>query len=122
MSYKSDLLRLFDCAHELIRDKERWTTNAYARRPDEKSLIPTIATDALDPEATCWCSLGALQKCQTSNEETELRVTAINYLADAATEMGYIDGIVTVNDTKGHEVTMQVWARARELINAQLSD
>lgn len=44
-------------AKELLSDPTRWTRKTRARRHDDSK------TDSQSPEATCWCLVGAVEKC-----------------------------------------------------------
>ena len=44
-------------AWELLSDKSKWTKRAFARGGNGE------AVDARSEEATCWCTLGAIQRC-----------------------------------------------------------
>jgi len=46
---------------ELLSDESKWTRNAYARNRYGESVLPS------DPEATCFCLSGAIDKCYGSN-------------------------------------------------------
>ena len=53
-------LEVLKAARELIKDPARWTQDSYARDVDGK------ITDPLNPDAVCWCAVGAIMKIKGS--------------------------------------------------------
>jgi hypothetical protein len=100
-----DTYEVLTNAQNLIRDPARWTKGQYAKDADG------WVTDACHPDAHCWCSLGALDRC-TPDEETYMR--ARQYLGLAVK----FKGVTTFNDSGTHADVMAMFDRARELARA----
>lgn len=52
----SSIVEILIAAKALIDTPEKWTKGALAR----KSLTSPFSCATRDPEATCWCAMGAL--------------------------------------------------------------
>jgi hypothetical protein len=50
-------VEILKAARELIAKPERWTRGVIARA----GTLPL--TSAMVPQATCWCAMGAIDKC-----------------------------------------------------------
>lgn len=64
-------VEILKAARELIAKPERWTRGCMAR--DE--LGNHVGVD--DPEATCWCALGAISKASCCKDDDEWWIAAI---------------------------------------------
>lgn len=98
---------------ELLSDPKRWTQGDFAR--DAEGL----STHALDPDATCFCVLGGLQRLlfrePRPTNAWELYNDATHRLADAIdTASGFCDEdiITNWNDNSTHA---EVLAKLREV-------
>jgi hypothetical protein len=102
------VLDLLTRAQNLIRDPNNWTQDFIAR---DKIGRPVNVTD---PDAVCFCSLGALARAEP---DPEARAKAKIYLHDAVDHLTGGWGIATFNDREGrtHEEVMAMWDKAREL-------
>lgn len=99
----ADILR---AARARIEDPKNWMRNWYALLPSGR---PTRGND---PDACCWCSLGALQasgSCDTSPEAALLDECAIEMFGE---------DIIDVNDGLGHGAVMEVFRVAIETAEA----
>ena len=54
-------------AWELLSDKAKHTTGTFARDKDGKDVSPR------SPEAVCWCALGAIYYCDSTDSEEARR-------------------------------------------------
>jgi hypothetical protein len=98
---------LLSRAQDLIRDPEHWLQDNFAQTTRGQITDPT------DPEATCFCSLGALWR---TSEPCDTRSEARRWLTIATTEADpYFTNIAAFNDLKTHDQVMAVWDRAKEL-------
>ncbi len=94
-------LEILKEARALIEDPARWTRKIYAR--DEQGF----GVSETDPEAVCFCSLGAIAKVsgvptyQLSNVPTYQLSTPFHFL-------GY-DPVVLINDTRGHAAVLRLF-------------
>ncbi len=71
-------LEVLTCARELLSDPAKWIKGAYA-----KTAAGSVV-DATDPDACCFCALGAMRKC--GGEDNEDDTPAAWALRDAANE------------------------------------
>ncbi|MBC2806577.1 hypothetical protein C3Y94_025845 [Rhizobium ruizarguesonis] len=96
-------------AQNLIRDPKNWMQGWFAR--DEHGMgLPNGA----DTRATCFCSMGALQRAVYLR--SPLFDNAYLALAAAAYELSTEDMTVPVyNDRHTHEEVMAMWDRAKEI-------
>jgi hypothetical protein len=102
-----DVLR---AGRELISNPVNWTQVEYARGYD------TSPVDSCSPLATCWCSLGALQKTALQSCSFTMR-TAVNRLNAAVTRDTpplwtrslFSLTMEEFNDTHTHEQVIAVW-------------
>lgn len=93
-------------AKALIENPENWVRGDYARPAKDSS-------DSIygnDPKATCFCSLGALQRI---NNDEDHCTTGHEYLHHVAMT-GYDKSIVDVNDEHDHQEVMALWDKAIE--------
>lgn len=88
-----------------IVDPAHWTQDSYARADNGLPVHPTR------PEATCWCSQGALITVTNCSTSRGLRYYhKANYaLADAANTMISINNIIDANDQYDHDTVMTIW-------------
>lgn len=84
---------------DLITDPSRWTTRAGAR---DAEGYPTYW---MDPDATCWCALGAIAK--TIGDRSAIADAATHYLARFASP-----NLVKFNDTHTHAEVLALFDRA----------
>lgn len=64
-------------AYELLSDKSKWTKGWYAK---DKSQLDTVATAEA---ATCWCVMGALQKCYNDKQSYSDALKRLNAIVKA---------------------------------------
>ena len=95
-------------AKALIADPEHWTKGWYAHNAEGQDVGPA------EPDAVCWCSLGALEKVAHEEHTCGACLAATRYLAKVSDECGY-SGIPYFNDNSSHETVMKAWDRAIEL-------
>ena len=102
-------------AKAVIADPKHWTKGWYAHNAEGQDVEPA------EPDAVCWCSLGAIVK--VAHEEgvkdirfkaTEYLDKATEYLAKVSAECGY-NGIPDFNDNSSHEAVMKAWDRTIKL-------
>jgi hypothetical protein len=87
-------------AKALIADPEHWTQGVYARvSKDGEGVSSNI------PEATCFCSLGALHRLTKDPSTFKSYGTAKRYLSKA---MGH-QSVGGFNDTHPHAEVMMAW-------------
>jgi hypothetical protein len=89
-------------ARELISDPSRWTQGAAARNDAGNE------TNSTSPDATCFCSLGAITK--VVGAPGERRRVVKNLLREGLPE-GH-SYIAVFNDTHTHEEVLAVFDRA----------
>jgi hypothetical protein len=75
---------------ELLSDRKRWTTGAYARSRNRNLCDPKSS------RAYSFCLLGAIRKCY--GELTIGSQDAIDKLKDAICQLGHSDSITEFND------------------------
>lgn len=82
-------------AWELLSDPTHWTQGAFAK--DAKGQDVTFD----DPKACCWCTIGALRRCYSSD-----------WLEPMSKLLPHTDGIPLWNDTSDHATVL---AKLKEL-------
>ena len=92
-------------ARELLSNKARWTQGWFAHDEGMHQVIPLAA------DAVCWCAYGALMKVDNTGRGDL-------FLDRAAEELSGFN-VAYVNDRLGYEATMQMFARAVELAEAE---
>jgi hypothetical protein len=99
----------------LLSDRSKWC-QCYAAKDKAGNLVaPT------DPEAIAWCALGAIRKCGAINSDLIIHLAnefnplnlAIILLQEAGKSL-YDMGIMSTNDIKGYEATMEMFDEAIE--------
>ena len=95
-------------AKAVIADPKHWTQGWYAHNADGFDV------ESCNPEAVCWCSVGAINKVAHEEGVSDTRFKATQYLAQMAEECGYI-GISDFNDNLSHEAVMREWDEAIKL-------
>lgn len=78
---------------ELLTDESKWTRHANARDAVKDKVPPT------DPEAKCWCLLGAIDFCYQGKLIAD-KVAAIEKLNEVVHEYYKTASIVHFNDRK----------------------
>lgn len=91
-------------ARARIADPEHFTQGAAARSAKGRQVKAT------SPRAVCWCASGTVAACGLPRD-MERRVE--DYLYLAAHDL-YRQGLICVNDFKGHEAVLAVFDRAIE--------
>lgn len=91
-------------AKAIIAKPENWTQGVFAR--DKTGHQVHVA----DPDAVCFCSLGALRKTGIKETSGAVYMRARGCLADSG---GSVD-IANINDTSTHEEVMAMWDKAIE--------
>lgn len=112
-----NVVDVLEMGRGLISDEKNWTRKAYAR-----DSVGTVI-EAEDPEAVCWCSVGALKKvtsnCTTSCTCCEgpigLFRGSFELLDIAVQEFAIGENMIRFNDTHTHAGVLAVWDRAIEL-------
>jgi hypothetical protein len=94
-------------AKNLLSDPNKWTKGEMAR------TINNVDVPFYAKNATCWCTLGAINKVLfDANEETNK--LAFKYLSDAASSFGY-RYISDMNDEVDHDAVMKLFDAAIKL-------
>lgn len=103
-------------ARKLIAEPQKWTTRSFAR---------TASGEAVswgDPNAVCFCSLGAIYKAadgQRDNNEFDVSCSrAKEALCDAITATGWVRDVINFNDAKNHEIVLSAFDRAIAIAEA----
>lgn len=84
----------------IIENKDNWAQGYYAYNGDGDMVDP------MSPNATCFCSVGALWK---ADGEYSDNVTAAERILSSHS---YQNFIVDQNDSSTHEEVMAVWDKA----------
>ena len=95
-------------AKAVIADPKHWTQGWYAHNADGFDV------GSCEPEAVCWCSVGALDKVAHEEGAVDARFEAASYLFKVADEFGCSD-IPDLNDHSSHETVMKAWDKAIKL-------
>ena len=82
---------------KLFSDASRWIKGAIARR----SRRSTADICARSREATCWCLLGAIEKCYRTPGQQKIIRNAITRELEAK---GYHGGIANWNDAQERRI------------------
>jgi len=91
-----------------IDKKENWTQGAYAR--DRMLRL----SDCASPEASCWCSVGAVWAVAPPGSEGAAFVPdAIDALHKVARAAGYTNAI-GLNDSGRHDAVLRMYSEAIE--------
>jgi len=99
----------------LIRDPRNWTTNVLARN---EQGIPVYFTDE---EATCWCSIGAINKVATEDYEEWLIDEALDLLSKAGWRRwgAEFQDIIHFNDSANHSSVIGMFEDAIKLVREE---
>src|ERR1700743_869307 len=94
-------LEILKDARELIADPSRWTQDSYARDVDGKT------TDPINPDAVCWCAVGAIMKVKGSVGSVIIQ-RPLGPLAE------YTNGtsLISFNDNHTHAEVLSVFDRS----------
>ena len=118
------ILEILEKSKNLILDKKNWTRITFARDKDNRSVSP------VNPEAVCFCALGALSKicdCKNVIESNESISCggreAYYYLCMAANKIVVEGGrkfdgsnpVSWVNDVLHHQDVLDMYDSAIEL-------
>ncbi len=77
-------LEVLKAARELLSNEKRWAKSALAIGPDPDGEAPFAETNATDPEAYCFCAMGAILRVAGDDDERHgAGVPALSALADA---------------------------------------
>lgn len=90
-------------AKALISDPKRWCQGSYGKTADGEITL------AKDPKAVAWCAVGACKK-----------VGAMSSILLAAADVLCEESDIYVNDTLGHEATLEMFDLAIELAEKEL--
>lgn len=104
----------------VIADPKNFTQDGSYAKVSKESDVSVYGND---PEATCFCSIGALQRV---NGEGDHNVRGVGYL-DIALSQLTLPGprymhITSANDNFPHETVMKIWDRAIELAEKDEAD
>ena len=94
-------------AKAVIADPKHWGQGWYAQNAEGHSVGPA------EPDAVCWCSVGALDKAAHEEDTYSTRFAAMKYLTKVSMECGY--EVVDFNDNSSHEAVMRKWDKAIKL-------
>lgn len=109
----STTLDILKAARSIISDEKNWTQGTFAKDVDG------MMVSAASPDATCFCSLGAILKVMDSNLFI-FKTDAVKYLNKAVYILGETDtpdeeDSYIYNDTHEHSQVMLMWDKAIEL-------
>lgn len=90
-------------AKGLIENPETWTQGYYAHDKDGNMC------EALDEEATCFCSIGALFKANGGYYDEDGVISKAEDILNSLADRHFI---VDHNDSNTHENVMALWDRA----------
>ena len=89
----STTLQILRQARELLSEESRWTQEAYARDVEGRVLYPN------NPNATCFCAVGALRKVTGIESDMEPQVyDPLCELINTAEMRGCVSCIPDYND------------------------
>lgn len=100
-------------AKELITDPACWTQKEFARRADG------TGTMAEDPEAVCWCSLGAIRKAKI---DLGVDKEAYWFVSKNLSDQTGFQNIGKWNDSVSHEEVMVVFDKAINCVSLTKGD
>jgi hypothetical protein len=105
---------IFLGALDIIKDEKRWTQNSLAR--DANGVV----CGALDPQAVCWCSKGALWKAAADSKGGVwmhyTQMARLSAEVQLILEMDLphdnnFERIAAFNDTHDHSVVIEHWRK-----------
>lgn len=94
----ADILR---AARARIEDPKNWTQGDFAKLADGRGAT------SYDPDAVCWCAIGAVRAEAGLRDEVVER-----YLVDAAQNHFSRRSPAMVNDCIGHDAVLQMYDAA----------
>ncbi len=117
---------IFDILTEtrsILRDRTQWTTQAYARDAHG------IACTAIDTNAVCWCTVGAIQKAAADklgggDDAWELADNVMAYVIEQSGDsadpaiISYESQLADINDRHGHDMVLALLDAAIARIEA----
>ena len=90
-------------ARDLITDSNKWTQFAVARNSNNES------TTSRNPDAVCWCALGALEYTHPRDQKSRDLLNIMTYLDS------FMNGSVSIyNNNHTHEEVLAAFDRAIE--------
>lgn len=92
-------------AKNLISNPDNWTQEVSARDCTGNYIYSS------NPEAVCWCSVGALHKV-TKDDWPLIDKTVKHLRLFLEQELKYYDGIANFNDSHTHAEVMAFWDKA----------
>lgn len=97
-------------AKELIKDESSWTKDWFARTDSG------MAVSSMHEDATCFCSLGAIERFAGCELGSSSRTKEAQNLLETV-----MDGLLVeeYNDTHTHEEVMAKWDEAIKLAKAE---
>lgn len=93
-------MQVLERARDTIADPDDWTSGAVARDDNGHRVAPW------DPDAVCWCLVGALDKAATDLCLTSSR--AYTLASQAARDLYRGSSVAVVNDNRGHTAAIRV--------------
>lgn len=102
-------------AKELIKDESSWTKDWFARNDSG------LAVSSMHEDATCFCSLGAIERFAGCELGGDLVDGASSRTKEAQNLLESVMGGLLVeeyNDTHTHEEVMAKWGEAIEVAKA----
>jgi hypothetical protein len=112
----SQVVEDLTAARDLIQDPSRWTLRVLARDTGKGEVVPESDL------AACWCMAGALMKvCGRA----AIGVAGDRYVAawgvvQRVTDARFKVPPTVVNDTRGHDAVMAVYAEAIRLATEEV--
>ncbi len=100
---------VIEAAINLISDEKKWTQNAFARNSKGE-----ILENSNDPEAVCWCAVGAIKKCSVNDKQ----FTSIIFYLDDYIYNDYNDSCASINDNLGREAVIDVLKEYVKTLNS----
>jgi hypothetical protein len=102
---REEVIALLKAARARISDPKHWTTGTWARKGGEPC-------PSKDPEAECWCALGALSYAKPANASSGLWTKALVALWPDLKWGDRSDGIAGFNDFNSHEEVLMLFDTA----------
>lgn len=96
-------IAILKAARDLIAKPENWTQGAYAKRSDGRETLPS------DPDAVCFCSVGAIFKAGSS--EFGFSEIMPKEIRDAF-GVGRENHLVRLNDGSTHSEVLDLFSKA----------
>ena len=98
-------VEILKAARDLIAKPANWTQGEYARGPDGTPFIEVV------PEATCFCSIGAVAKVMGCPVLEADRSEAVRLLVEAA-EASIPSELTIFNDESTHSEVLALFSKA----------